>query len=75
MIPPYRIFADVEVIETLRGIPLSERRKIAAFFDELKMSPSLRGDFVEKGASGREYQVRIVGKWAVTYWQTIRLAK
>ena len=68
VIPAYRIFADITVIETLRGIRLVERNRIAAFFEELKTSPDHPGDFVEKGASGREYHTRIIGGWAITYW-------
>jgi hypothetical protein len=64
----YRIFADLDVIEALRGIRMPERRQIAAFLEELKDSPDTEGDFTEKGASDRDHSIKIVGKWAVTYW-------
>jgi hypothetical protein len=35
----YRIFADLDVIDALRGIRMAGRRKIAAFFEELNLEP------------------------------------
>ena len=64
----YRIFLDLEVVETLRGIRIKDRRRIAEFLEALRVSPDLPGDFEEIGSSVRAYRIRIVGKWAVTYW-------
>ena len=47
---------------------MADRRKIADFFEGLKDSPDTVGDFKEQGASGRVHNIRIVGRWAVTYW-------
>ena len=65
---PYRIFADIEVINTLRTIRLAQRKKIAEFFEDLKVSPETPGDYSEKADSGRQFQTKVIGKWAVTYW-------
>ena len=65
---PYRIFTELDVVETLREIRPANRRKIAAFFEELKNNPDASGDFTEKGAAGRDHHIKIVGNWAVTFW-------
>ena len=46
----------------------SERLVLLKFCDSLVANPSLKGDYEELDLTGRPLQVRIVGKWAVTYW-------
>jgi hypothetical protein len=38
------------------------------FIRGLATAPNSRGDFTERDASGRELDVKIVGRYAVTYW-------
>lgn len=64
----YRIFLDLEVVETLRSIGIKDRRRVAEFIESLKDAPDTPGDFEEVGASARKHQIRIIGRWAVTYW-------
>jgi hypothetical protein len=64
----YRVFVAAQIITTLRGCRLPERRAILQFLDRLANEPFQRGDYVERDEIGRPIQVLIVRGWAVCFW-------
>lgn len=63
----YQVYAHLDAIEALpRDRP--QRTKIFRFFELLAKAPNTPGDYVEKDKHLREQQVKLVGKYAVTYW-------
>ena len=39
-----------------------------SFIRSLAASPQIPGDFTDEDASGRTRQVKIVGRYAITFW-------
>ena len=46
----------------------SDRSKILAFLDQLAANPNLAGDYEETDNVGRSVQIRVIGRYALTYW-------
>jgi len=44
------------------------REKIMSFIRSLADKPNIKGDFSETDLSHRDVQVKIIGRYAVTYW-------
>ena len=64
----YEVFVHSDLL--LGVVPRSglQRRLIFGFLENLKRQPDQPGDFVEKDATLRELQIKIVGKYAITSW-------
>ena len=64
----YEVFVHADLLQGV--VPRSglQRRLIFEFLESLKRQPDQPGDFVEKDATLRELQIKIVGKYAITYW-------
>jgi len=45
-----------------------EKQKLLAFLDRLSRDPSLKGDYEERDSVGRPVQIKVIGKYALTYW-------
>ena len=65
---PYQLFLRREVVEALKSIPREQQRRLSSFLDTLPGDPFQIGDYTEHDASQREIRIKIVGKFAITYW-------
>lgn len=66
-LPPYKVLVCREVL-ALEKPSRRDRDAILRFLDDLASDPSRNGDFEERDNAGRAVQVKIVGKFALTYW-------
>jgi hypothetical protein len=48
--------------------PPRERALILGFLEQLQSNPNRQGDYQETDSSGRQIQIKIIGKHALTYW-------
>jgi hypothetical protein len=64
---PYQVYINQEALLTA---PRSgaQRNKVMAFIHSLATNPNSTGDFSEKDPVGRAVQVKIVGRFAITFW-------
>jgi hypothetical protein len=64
---PYQVYINQEA---LVSAPRSgaQRKAVMAFIRSLADEPYRSGDFAERDEVGRAVQVKIVGRFAVTYW-------
>ena len=68
MIPQYVFVADDSVVEFFSRCNQRERDDLLRVFRSLADSPHQRGEWMQKGRSGREFQVKRFGRWLVTFW-------
>ncbi len=64
----YELYVRHEVYETLTLIQSSNRQRILNFIEYLAMNPFDEGDYIERDTTGRECQVKTIGKFALFYW-------
>ena len=64
----YELYVRHEVNQRLKKIRGKNREKIFRFIESLINDPFQSGDDIEIDRSGREYQVKIIGKYALYYW-------
>jgi mRNA-degrading endonuclease RelE of RelBE toxin-antitoxin system len=64
---PYSVYIHLELLDIVprRG---DQRTKIINFIRSLADSPYTPGDFADQDTNSRTRQVKIIGKYAVTYW-------
>lgn len=64
---PYSVYLHIELLDVVpaRG---GQRSKIMQFVRSLANDPHTAGDFTDTDASFRTRQIKIVGKYAITYW-------
>ncbi len=64
---PYKVYLNQEALFSApRSGP--SRIKLMDFISSLASNPFIKGDFSEKDDVGRDVQVKIVGRFAVTFW-------
>lgn len=63
----YSVFIHEDALDS---IPKSgkQHRLIMNFIRGLAEDPHLRGDYAEADDAGRQLEVKIVGRYALTYW-------
>ena len=64
---PYQVYINQEALDSAprAGPP---RKAVMDFIRSLAGDPHCSGDFAEKDEVGRTVYVRIVGRYAVTFW-------
>jgi len=64
---PYAVFINEQA---LAGAPHSgtQRETVMRFIRSLADNPNTAGDFTEKDNAGRIVQVKVIGRYAVTFW-------
>ncbi len=64
---PYAIYINEAV---LASAPKSgwQREKVMSFIRSLADNPNTIGDFSEKDGAGRIVQVKVIGRYALTFW-------
>jgi hypothetical protein len=64
----YEVYLRTEAFEFLRHRHSDDRTSLLRLLGELGRDPYRRGDFAERDSSGREIQVLIFQRYAVSYW-------
>ena len=64
---PYRVYIHVDLLEVV-PVKGAQRRMIMEFVRSLADSPDSRGEYTDRDSTDRERQIKIIGKFAVTYW-------
>ena len=64
----YEVYLRTEVFEFLRHRRIDERNRLLGLLHELGGDPYRRGDFAERDLSGRDVQVLIFQRYAISYW-------
>ncbi len=64
----FRLLIDLEVVETLDGLPTRVRNRLLAQLQKIRSFPSNFSDYYEQDASGRRVEICIFSGWAVHYW-------
>lgn len=64
----YRLTASLGVIELLHRAKPRERAEVLASFHAILRDPNQRGDWQTRDASGREMEVKVLGRWQVIFW-------
>jgi hypothetical protein len=64
----YEVYLRTEVFEFLRYRHSDERNRLLRLLHELSQDPYRRGDFSERDLSGRDIQVLIFQRYAISYW-------
>ena len=64
---PYAVFINEQA---LAAAPRSgmQRESVMKFTRSLADNPNTAGDFMEKDNAGRVVQVKVIGRYAVTFW-------
>ncbi|HZF00907.1 MAG TPA: hypothetical protein VE344_03330 [Methylomirabilota bacterium] len=64
---PYAIYINEAA---LASAPKSgwQREKVMGFIRSLADNPNTPGDFSEKDGAGRNVQVKVIGRYALTFW-------
>ena len=63
----YQVYINQEALASTPRSGL-QRRRVMDFINSLAANPFSVGDFSEKDDVGRDVQVKIVGRFAVTFW-------
>ena len=66
--PAYRLSAELGVIELLHGMKPHDRAAVLDGFRRLLQSPNADGDWRTRDAGGRDIEVKVFGRWQITYW-------
>jgi uncharacterized protein (UPF0210 family) len=64
---PYAVYINEAALATAPRSG-SQRRKMMEFVNSLGENPFTHGDFSEVDGAGRTVQVKVVGRYAVTFW-------
>ena len=64
----YKVFLLEEIFQSLDSLDYRGRIRVLDFCTRLGNQPTLRGDFRERGADGRNHEVKIIGSFAVAWW-------
>ncbi len=65
---PYQVWLKQEAYDYLESLDVGERQRLLVWVERLGGQPERRGDFVETGIGGREWQVAVVAMHAVIWW-------
>jgi hypothetical protein len=64
---PYKVLITYEALSLSRP-SAPDRQKILSFLDSLCGNPFQKGDYEERDEVDRPVQIKIVGKYALTFW-------
>ena len=65
---PCAVYTRQEVFEALQSISKRDRELILTFMRSLAQNLFQEGDYADEDETGRPNQIRIVGRYAVTFW-------
>jgi len=64
----WKLVLDEEVLSLLLACRAPERRQLLQALDVLRLNPFQRGDYTEKDNTSRELQVKVFGRFLISYW-------
>jgi hypothetical protein len=64
---PYAVLITHSILSMPRP-SARERSNILVFLESLSGNPFQKGDYEEKDLAGRPVHIKIIGKWALTFW-------
>ena len=64
----WKLSVDGEALHFLPGAKARDRTVVLDGLDRLPGEPHQPCDFVERSANQRDYSVKVMGRFAVTYW-------
>jgi hypothetical protein len=64
----YEVYLRTEAFEFLRHRHTDERNRLLRLLSELGADPYRRGDFTERDLNGRDIQVLVFQRYAISYW-------
>ncbi len=64
---PYRVLVCIEILQ-LEKPSRRDRDLMLRFLERLGSNPFAKGDYEEKDEVGRPVQIRVISKYALTYW-------
>ena len=64
---PYAVFINEQALAAAPHSG-SQRESVMKFIRSLARNPNTAGDFTEKDNAGRIVQVKVVGRYAITFW-------
>ncbi|MCI0748104.1 MAG: hypothetical protein L0Y58_22085 [Verrucomicrobia subdivision 3 bacterium] len=65
---PYKYTVADEVLGIFSSVSSARRQRLLSIFSQIAADPFLKGDTIQKDATGRECQVKRFGEWIVIYW-------
>ena len=65
---PYQVWLRQTAYEYLDSLDFAERQRLLVWIERLAGHPFRNGDFTERGADGRAWQVAVVAAHAVVWW-------
>ena len=64
---PYKVLITHEALSLSRP-SVQDRQKVLSFLESLCSDPFQKGDYEERDQVGRPVQIKIIGKYALTFW-------
>jgi hypothetical protein len=64
----YGYVVEQSVLQAFLGLNKREREQLLRMLSDLADSPSQKGDYRQKSASGREIEVKRCGRWLISFW-------
>ncbi len=64
----WRLSVDAEALHFLVAARGRERARVLAGLDHLAAEPHQACDFVERSPNQRDYSVKVIDRFVVTYW-------
>ena len=66
--PLNQVCLRLEAMDSLRGIKIEQRLRIARFLDSLAEDSGQSGGFSEQDETQREIEIKVIGQYAITCW-------
>lgn len=63
-----KLVLDEDPVRLVISLPATQRRRLLAAFEELRLSWNESADFKEQDCAGRWLSVRVIQSFAITYW-------
>ena len=64
----WRLSVDSEALHFLLGAKARDRAAVLDGLERLVREPHQPSDFTERSLNRRDYSVKVIGRFAVTYW-------
>lgn len=65
----YRLLVDIEALDFIATLKLTQRRRLMAHFRRLQSYPGHHAEYVERDHAGRRIDVCIFEGFAIHYWE------
>jgi hypothetical protein len=69
----YRLLVDLEIVETIQGLPRRTKTDLLAHFQKIREYPSRHADYHEQDEIGRRIEISIHGRFAIHCGSILRI--